>query len=575
MWPRRTKRHLRAGWAFGETTEAFGESYQVTRRSCQPGTYRNIMGNQALAWGLIAASKLSGKDLFYGTYPITPASDILHELTKYKNFGVKTFQAEDEIAAVCSAIGAAFGGRMAVTASSGPGIALKAEGMGLGMILELPMIVINVQRGGPSTGLPTKTEQSDLLQGMFGRNGESPLPILAPRSSGRLFRHCDRGVADCDRVHGAGDHSCPTATSPTAASPGGLRTCAIPYRRSRSVIPKARDPDEPFMPYARDEYLARPWAIPGTPGLMHRVGGLEKEDGTGNVSYDPDNHQRMTDTRAAKVAKIAERVPPQEVCGEAVGDMLGGLLGWDLRCVSHGGPSLPGSRAPSQPCSRPLLESAAGELGRVDAGRSRKVIVAELNTGQLRMLLRAALLGRLQGNQQGPGQAVHDFRVDRGDRARNCQSKRLPFAEPAKLVSPPSVLVSSDRSSTKNLMLRLRAWHRHASTFDPRICPLTTSNRIEKCPYLYLNAADFGSDQDVRWCPGCGDYSILAQMKKVLPDLGVPREKTVFISGIGCSSRFPYYMNTYGMHSIHGRAPAFATGLEVDPAGLDGLGDHR
>ncbi len=178
---------LRAGWAFGETTEAFGESYQVEAAELVAGTYRNIMGNQALAWGLIAASKLSGKDLFYGTYPITPASDILHELTKYKNFGVRTFQAEDEIAAVCATIGAAFGGTMAVTASSGPGIALKGEGMGLGMILELPMIVINVQRGGPSTGLPTKTEQSDLLQAMFGRNGESPLPILAPCSPGDCF----------------------------------------------------------------------------------------------------------------------------------------------------------------------------------------------------------------------------------------------------------------------------------------------------------------------------------------------------------------------------------------------------
>lgn len=380
---------LRAGWAFGETTEEFGESYKVEAAELAPGTYRNIMGNQALAWGLITAAELSGKDLFYGTYPITPASDILHELTKYKNFGVKTFQAEDEIAAVCSTIGAAFGGSMAVTASSGPGIALKAEGMGLGMILELPMIVINVQRGGPSTGLPTKTEQSDLLQAMFGRNGESPLPVLAPRSPADCF---DVAI-EAWRI--ATQCMVPVVVLSDGYIANGSEPWQIPAFDSLEKIeithPEGTDTSEPFLPYARDEYLARPWAIPGTPGLMHRVGGLEKEDGTGNVSYDPDNHQHMTNTRADKVKKVAERIPPQEVFGETSGDLLvvswGGTYGAChtavQRCQSEG-------HKVSHAHLRYLnpLPPNLGEL----LGSFRKVVVPELNTGQLRMLLRAEYL---------------------------------------------------------------------------------------------------------------------------------------------------------------------------------------
>ena len=380
---------LRAGWAFGETTEAFGESYQVEAAELTAGTYRNIMGNQALAWGLITASKISSKDLFYGTYPITPASDILHELTKYKHFGVKTFQAEDEIAAVCSAIGAAFGGSMAVTASSGPGIALKAEGMGLGMILELPMIIINVQRGGPSTGLPTKTEQSDLLQGMFGRNGESPLPILAPRSPADCFEI----AVEAWRI--ATECMVPVMVLSDGYIANGSEPWKIPSLDSLPSIevshPEGTDQDEPFMPYARDEYLARPWAIPGTPGLMHRVGGLEKEDGSGNVSYDPDNHQHMTDVRAAKVAKIAARIPDQDVFGPPSGDIL--IVSWGgtygschtavHRCQANG-------HSVSHAHVRYLnpMPANLGELLR----SYKKVIVAELNTGQLRMLLRAEYL---------------------------------------------------------------------------------------------------------------------------------------------------------------------------------------
>ena len=315
---------LRAGWAYGETTEAFGESYQVEAAELSPGTYRNIMGNQALAWGLVAASKLSGKDLFYGTYPITPASDILHELTKHKNFGVRTFQAEDEIAAMCATIGAAFGGTMAVTASSGPGIALKAEAMGLGMMLELPMIVVNVQRGGPSTGLPTKTEQSDLLQAMFGRNGESPIPVIAPRSPADCF---DMAI-EAWRI--AVECMVPVMLLSDGYIANGSEPWRIPTMDSLPKIaiehPTAGEGDEPFLPYLRDENLARPWAIPGTEGLMHRVGGLEKEHETGNVSYDPANHQRMTDTRAGKGAAIAERIPEQDVLGESSGDLL--VVSW-------------------------------------------------------------------------------------------------------------------------------------------------------------------------------------------------------------------------------------------------------
>ncbi|MGB7344580.1 MAG: 2-oxoacid:acceptor oxidoreductase subunit alpha [Pirellulaceae bacterium] len=380
---------LRAGWAYGETTEAFGQSYQVEAAELEKGTYRNIMGNQALAWGLIAAAELSDKDLFYGTYPITPASDILHELTKYKNFGVRTFQAEDEISAVCATIGAAFGGTMAVTASSGPGIALKGEAMGLGMILELPMIIVNVQRGGPSTGLPTKTEQSDLLQSMFGRNGESPLPIVAAQSPGDCF------AAAIDAWRIATECMVPVILLSDGYIANGSEPWKIPNVAELQKItikhPEGSDGDEPFMPYARDEKLARPWAIPGTEGLMHRVGGLEKEDGSGNVSYDPANHQLMTNRRADKVAMITQRIPKQEVFGETSGDILvvswGGTYGSChtavARCQADG---MRVSHAHLR-----YLNPMPSNIG--DLLRSFKtVIVPELNMGQLRMLLRAEFL---------------------------------------------------------------------------------------------------------------------------------------------------------------------------------------
>ncbi len=314
---------LMAGWNFGETTEHFASTYQVSRANLEPGKYRNIMGNQALALGLIAAAERSGTQLFLGSYPITPASDVLHELSKHKRFGVRTFQAEDEIAAVCSVIGAAFGGAMGVTTSSGPGIALKGEGIGLGVMLELPFLVIDIQRGGPSTGLPTKTEQSDLLMVMFGRNGESPIPIIAACSPADCF---DVAV-EAWRV--ATQFMTPVFILSDGYIANGSEPWRIPAARELPEFPVHHpgpvDNGKPFMPYQRDARLVRPWAIPGTAGLMHRIGGLEKQDVTGNVSYDPDNHQHMVETRANKVAGIADTLEPLSVYG-TTGGLL--VLGW-------------------------------------------------------------------------------------------------------------------------------------------------------------------------------------------------------------------------------------------------------
>ena len=399
---------MQAGWSYGETTEAFGESYRVEAAELHPGLYRNIMGNQALALGLVAAASLSGKDLFYSTYPITPASDILHELTGYKNFGVRTFQAEDEIAACGAAIGAAFGGGMGVTASSGPGIALKAEAMGLGVMLELPLVVINVQRGGPSTGLPTKTEQSDLLQAMFARNGEAPLPILAPQSPGDCFQiaiEAWRIAVEC---------MVPVMILSDGYIANGSEPWKVPelsqYPRINVVHPEASEDGKPFLPYERDENLARPWAIPGTPGLMHRVGGLEKEDRTGNISYDPANHQHMVDTRARKVSELADRIPQQFVWGDTSGDVL--LLSW--------GGTFGSCHSAARACRKAgmsighahlrYLNPFPANLGEL-LGHYKKVVVAELNSGQLRMLLRAKYLVDCAGinKVQGKPFSVHEL----------------------------------------------------------------------------------------------------------------------------------------------------------------------
>ena len=379
------QRALKAGWNYGETTEAIHSTFRVDPAKLPAGTYKNVMGNQVLAWGLMTAASLSGKELFYGTYPITPASDILHELSKFKHFGVRTYQAEDEIAAICAAIGASFGGAMGATASSGPGIALKGEALGLAVMLELPLVVVNVQRGGPSTGLPTKTEQADLLQAMYGRNGECPLPIIACRSP-----------ADCfDTAIEAWRIAVRFMTPVMLLSDGYVANGAEPWRIPdvASLPPievthpgPREDGDPPFLPYQRDEHLARPWAIPGTPGLMHRIGGLEKEDGTGNVSYDPDNHQKMVQIRQRKVDLVAEDIPDQTVDGPDSGDLL--VLSWG---GTYGACTTAVRRCREQGLSVAhahlrYLNPFPRNLGSL-LGRYRRVLVPELNMGQLRLLV--------------------------------------------------------------------------------------------------------------------------------------------------------------------------------------------
>lgn len=317
---------LQAGYNYGDTTETFTTTYAVEKAKMEPGTYRSVMGNQAVAYGLIAASQKSELPLFLGSYPITPASDILHDLAKYKNFGIKTFQAEDEIAAITSAIGAAYGGALGVTTSSGPGIALKSEAMGLAVMLELPLIIINIQRGGPSTGLPTKTEQSDLMQAYYGRNGECPMPIVSASTP-----------ADCfDAVYEAVRIAVQHMTPVIFLSDGYIANGAEPWKFPvSSQLPpitvkfktQLGHGEEKFQPYLRDEKLARPWAVPGTAGLEHRIGGLEKQNITGNVNYEPENHQLMVKIRQEKVDKIADYIPEQKLdSGPDKGKIL--VLGW-------------------------------------------------------------------------------------------------------------------------------------------------------------------------------------------------------------------------------------------------------
>src|SRR5688572_28064923 len=319
-------RVLQAGYNFGDTTETFTTTYKVEKAKMQAGSYRSIMGNQALSYGLIAAAQKSGLPLFLGSYPITPASDILHELSRHKNFGIRTFQAEDEIAAITSTIGAAYGGSLGVTTTSGPGMALKAEAMGLAVMLEIPLLIIDVQRGGPSTGLPTKTEQSDLLQAYYGRNGECPMPVISASTP-----------ADCfDAVYEAVRIAVQHMTPVIFLSDGYIANGAEPWKfpTSDELQPihvkfktELGHGEDKFQPYLRDEKLARPWAIPGVPGLEHRIGGLEKQNITGNISYEPENHQLMVKIRQEKVDKIAEYIPEQKIdSGDDKGKVL--VLGW-------------------------------------------------------------------------------------------------------------------------------------------------------------------------------------------------------------------------------------------------------
>jgi len=378
---------LKAGWNFCDITELFHERYEVPAATLEPGLYRNITGNTALAMGLIAASRRSGLPLFLGAYPITPASDVLHELARYKNYGVTTFQAEDEIAAVCSAVGASFGGALGTTVSSGPGIALKAEAMNLAVMTELPLIVCDIQRGGPSTGLPTKTEQADLLQVMFGRNSESPMPILAASSPKDCFDIALEAVRIAVKY----------MTPVTVLSDGYIANGSEPWKLPEvENLPDLRiefrtDP-EGFQPYLRDpQTLARPWAIPGTPGLEHRIGGLEKEDVTGNVNYDPANHEHMVHLRADKVARIADDIPDVQVVGDPEGELL--VLGWGSTAGAITG-SVNVARKHGMRVSRAHLRHLnpfPKNLGEVLA-RFRHVLIPEMNLGQLALLVRARYL---------------------------------------------------------------------------------------------------------------------------------------------------------------------------------------
>ncbi|HEX5267445.1 MAG TPA: 2-oxoacid:acceptor oxidoreductase subunit alpha [Acidimicrobiales bacterium] len=386
---------FKAGYNFGETAELFQATYEVKPAALAPGTYTNISGNTALAWGLVAASQLAKLPMFLGSYPITPASDILHELSKHKNFGVRTLQAEDEIAGVAAALGAAFGGQLGVTTTSGPGVDLKSETVGLAVSLELPLLIIDIQRGGPSTGLPTKTEQADLLHAMYGRHGEAPVPIVAAMTPG----HCFYAAIEAARI------ALKYRTPVFLLSDGYLANGAEPW-----MLPNVDDlPDisvqfatEPnqtgedgaaqFLPYLRDpETLARPWAVPGTAGLEHRIGGLEKEDGSGNISYDPANHERMVQLRAAKVAGIAKDIPPVDVDSDDGADVL--VVGWGstygaiqaaVRRVRARGKKVAHAHLMH-------LNPFPANLGQVVRSYP-KVMVPEMNLGQLSRLLRSDFL---------------------------------------------------------------------------------------------------------------------------------------------------------------------------------------
>ncbi|HLI02539.1 MAG TPA: 2-oxoacid:acceptor oxidoreductase subunit alpha, partial [Acidimicrobiales bacterium] len=432
---------FKAGYNFGETAELFDSVYEVRPAPLTPGTYTNISGNTALSWGLIAAAQLAKLQLFLGSYPITPASDILHELSKHKNFGVRTVQAEDEIAGIGAALGAAYGGSLGVTTTSGPGIALKSETMGLAVGLELPLLVLDIQRGGPSTGLPTKTEQADLLQAMFGRHGEAPIPIVAPSTPGDCFST----AIEAARI--ALKYRTPVLLLSDGYLANGTEPWAVPDVADLPDISvqfatepnhTAADGTEDFWPYIRDpETLARPWAVPGTPGLMHRIGGLEKADGSGAVSYDPANHQRMVDLRVAKVAGIARDIPAVEV-DDPDGDAEALLLGWGSTygAIAAGVRRVRARGYKVAQAHLRHLNPFPANLGEVLA-RYPRVLVPELNLGQLRKLVRAEYLVDAQGLNKVSGQPFRAGEVERailallGAADPADPSEPLPSAAPA------------------------------------------------------------------------------------------------------------------------------------------------
>jgi 2-oxoglutarate ferredoxin oxidoreductase subunit alpha len=379
---------LKAGHAYGETAEVAHFSYEVPKAPVAKGKYRNIGGNVATAWGLLAATELSGLEMTLGAYPITPASDVLHELSKFKHFGVTTIQAEDEIAAICAAIGASYAGRIGVTSTSGPGVALKMEAVGLAVTTELPLVLIDIQRGGPSTGLPTKTEQADLLQAVYGRNGEAPVAVIAAASPGDCF------YMAIEAVRLAIKYMCPVFLLTDGYLANGAEPWAIPDVSSLPKIPvNFRKDPEGFHPFLRDpETLARNWAIPGTPGLTHRIGGIEKDFNSGHISYNPDNHEKMTKTRAAKIAGIANDVPEQKIeVGNDSGKLL--VLGW--------GSTYGAIREAVQRCRERGLDVAHAHVRYLNPfptnlgellKRFDRVLVPELNNGQLVKMIRSQYL---------------------------------------------------------------------------------------------------------------------------------------------------------------------------------------
>jgi 2-oxoglutarate ferredoxin oxidoreductase subunit alpha len=378
---------LKAGYSYCEATEAFQITYEIPPAQLTPGTYRNLSGNQALAIGFVTAAQKAGLKLYLGSYPITPASDILHELSKYKNFGVLTFQAEDEIAAITSSIGAAYSGALAITTTSGPGMALKTEALGLAVMTELPLVVCDIQRGGPSTGLPTKTEQADLLQAMFSRNSEAPIPVLAPSTPGDCFWT----ALEASRI--ALKYMVPVIILSDGYLANGAEPWRIPTAEEIPPIPvKFETNPEGFFPYKRDpQTLARPWAIPGTPGLEHRIGGIEKQEVTGNVNYEPLNHEKMVRIRAAKVEAIRQDIPDVTPAGDPEGDLL--LVSWGS---TFGSVTLAVKEQREK--GRKIghlhlrhLNPLPGNVGEV-LKRYKKVLVPELNMGQLLLLLRAKYL---------------------------------------------------------------------------------------------------------------------------------------------------------------------------------------
>jgi 2-oxoglutarate ferredoxin oxidoreductase subunit alpha len=398
---------MKAGYAYCEATEAFQVSYEIPPAKLAPGVYRNISGNTALALGFVAASQKAGIPLFLGSYPITPASDVLHELSALKDFGVITFQAEDEIAAVTSAIGAAYAGALGVTTTSGPGMALKTEAVGLAVAVELPIVICDIQRGGPSTGLPTKTEQADLLQAMFGRNSEAPVPVLAAATPGDCFWI----ALEAARI--ALKYMVPVIVLSDGYLANGAEPWRIPSLDELPDIPvKFASNPEGFLPYARNpETLARPWAVPGTPGLEHRIGGLEKQDGTGNVNYEPLNHERMVQLRAAKVQAVAQEVPDVEPAGDSDGDLL--LVGWGSTYGSITA-ALKAQREKGRRIGHVHLRhlnplpANLGDLLR----RYKRILAPEMNMGQLLWLLRAKYLVDAEGLNKIQGKPFKQSEIE-------------------------------------------------------------------------------------------------------------------------------------------------------------------